>query len=150
MILIAHRGLYDGPDPSRENHPDQIEKTLKLGFEAEIDIRWIDGEWWLGHDEPTYKVDVSFFGHAGLWLHCKNAQALFRIPEVPNTHYFWHQEDHFTLTSRGIIWTYPGHMIDPKRGVLVQPEWNKNWKPERPPTCLGVCSKYVADIRAVL
>ena len=25
-----------------------------------------------------------------------------------NCHYFWHQEDDYTITSKGIIWAYPG------------------------------------------
>lgn len=150
MILIAHRALYDGPNPKLENNPKQIMKTLKLGFEVEIDVRWIEGEWWLGHDEATYKVDAHFLETPGMWIHCKNTQALFRIGEVSNTHYFWHQEDYHTLTSRGYIWTYPGHVVDPKRGIIVQPEWKEGWVATRPPACYGVCSKYVADIRSAM
>ena len=37
-LLIAHRGLYNGPDPWLENKPEQITKALTLGFDAEVDV----------------------------------------------------------------------------------------------------------------
>ena len=60
MIYIAHRGLFQGPDKEKENHPDQIRKALKKRYDCEIDVWWKSDGWWLGHDEPQYKVDSSF------------------------------------------------------------------------------------------
>ena len=34
MKFIAHRGLTEGPDVNLENRPEQIEKSLKDGFEC--------------------------------------------------------------------------------------------------------------------
>ena len=53
MILIAHRGNIDGPS-EMENHPDHIQKALDAGFHVEVDAWVIDGEIFLGHDEPQY------------------------------------------------------------------------------------------------
>jgi hypothetical protein len=60
MNLIAHRGLFNGPNSSWENRPEQILLALKNGFDAEVDVRVIDGEIFLGHDRPDYKVDKDF------------------------------------------------------------------------------------------
>ena len=38
MKLIAHRGLFNGPNKELENNPDQIEKAWNLGFDCEIDL----------------------------------------------------------------------------------------------------------------
>ena len=45
MILISHRGNLMGRDPETENSPQQIRKALSLGFEAEVDVWCVDGEW---------------------------------------------------------------------------------------------------------
>ena len=39
--------------------------------------------------------------------------------------FFWHQQDDFTLTNRGYIWTYPGKCITPM-SIMVMPEWKIN------------------------
>jgi hypothetical protein len=38
MILIAHRGNLDGPNPSMENHPDYIDAAINAGFHVEVDL----------------------------------------------------------------------------------------------------------------
>ena len=58
----------------------------------------IDFEWLL--DNSRY-----------LWIHCKNLDALYALHAQEDLNYFWHQEDDFTLTSQGIIWTYPNKPI---------------------------------------
>ena len=60
MILIAHRGLIDGPDVNLENRPEQIEFVLSKGFHCEIDVWYKKEGWFLGHDRPDYKVNERF------------------------------------------------------------------------------------------
>ena len=52
MHLISHRGNLSGPDVKLENNPLQIQKVLDLGYECEIDVWYIGGDYLLGHDEP--------------------------------------------------------------------------------------------------
>ena len=120
MILIAHRGLLDGPDKDLENRPDQIELALSRGFDVEVDVRYTRAGWMLGHDYEQYSVSESFLARPGLWLHCKNSIALERM--TPEMHYFWHQEDDYTLTSRGIVWAFPGRILPHCSTVCVLPE----------------------------
>ena len=63
MILIAHRGLTDGADRAFENHPKKIANSLRDGFDCEIDVRYINGEWFLGHDGPDHKISYDFFSN---------------------------------------------------------------------------------------
>jgi len=149
MIYIAHRGLYQGYDEALENHPDQLISALAEGFDVELDARLINDEWWLGHDGPTFKVDEDFLLQDGLWIHCKNLDAFEAMNELsPTPNYFWHQNDDYTLTSHGFIWTYPKQPLSEKRGILNQPEWEKNWvETIQDIKAAGICSKFVKAIR---
>ena len=135
MIVISHRGNIDGPDPSIENHPEQILKCISMGLEVEIDVWFLYG-WFLGHDEPQYEVDISFLKKAGLWCHAKNIDALLHL-RLANINCFWHQEDDVTLTSSGFLWTFPGKKLTEK-SICVMPEL---FKPDTS-FCAGVCTDY--------
>ena len=60
MIIISHRGNIRGEVPSRENAPSYIDCAIGNGYEVEIDVRSINGELWLGHDEAQYKVCLLY------------------------------------------------------------------------------------------
>lgn len=106
MKLISHRGNLNGPNPNKENDPQYITDTLKLGYDVEIDVWYIDKKFYLGHDYAKYEIDIEFLLNEKLWCHSKNLDAL---NEMLNNgiRCFWHQNDDFTLTSDGFIWTYP-------------------------------------------
>jgi hypothetical protein len=144
MKYIAHRGLFEGPDKEKENHPEQILTALSKGYDCEIDLWWIKDQWWLGHDEPQYMVEEEFIGKQGLWLHCKNLDALHGLISRPFKYvYFWHQEDDFTLTSNGVIWTYPGKKLT-SQSVAVMPERCPSyWEYIKGRNLIGVCTDYV-------
>ena len=61
MLLIAHRGNLNGPDPINENKPETIKNVINMGYDCEIDVRYINNELFLGHDNPDYKTNLSFF-----------------------------------------------------------------------------------------
>ena len=42
-----------------------------------------------------------------MWCHAKNFEALEYLTRCA-AHCFYHQEDDYTITSRGFIWAYPG------------------------------------------
>jgi hypothetical protein len=144
MRYIAHRGLLNGPDKNLENSPDQIEKVLKHGYDCEVDVWAIYDKWFLGHDEPQYEVPVSFLGKQGLWIHCKNLDALYKLNDLPiHYEYFWHQNDDFTLTSGNFIWTYPGKHLT-RKSIAVLPEINQEyWDYVKSLNIFGVCTDYV-------
>lgn len=146
MKLIAHRGLINGPNKDIENSPNQIEHALSLGFDCEIDIWKIDTDLFLGHDGPQYKIDLSFLSNTKFWIHAKNLEAL-RFFLTTNLNFFWHQNDDFTLTSHGYIWTYPGKSLTEK-SVMVLPEiTEKNLKNTVNGHYYGICSDFVGSIK---
>jgi len=146
MILIAHRGLFNGPDPKIENHPEQIELALSKGFHCEIDLWVIDSDLFLGHDGPQYLINEKFLDKYGLWIHAKNLSALRWLTKT-SLWYFWHQEDDFTLTSNRYIWTYPDKDLT-SGSIRLMPEWkDPELKTILDYHCAGICSDYVEKIK---
>ena len=149
MILIAHRGLTDGPDKAFENHPKKIKNSLADGFHCEIDVWYKDERWYLGHDEPVHAVDYEFLEQPRLWVHAKNLEALYVLGANKSINFFWHQEDDFTLTSMGDIWTYPGKPLM-SNSINVMPEWNDPNFEKVNFNCMGICSDHVRRLRAMM
>lgn len=145
--LISHRGNLNGKNPKRENTPEYIYEALQQEYDVEIDIWFIDGKFKLGHDSPDYDFPFDLIANhsKSLWLHCKNIDALITLNSFPqNTYvnYFWHENDHVTLTSKGYIWAYPGKQ--PITGsIAVLPEiYDDNIS-----SAFGICSDFIANYK---
>jgi hypothetical protein len=108
MILISHRGNLNGRDPYRENSPDFVHKAANAGFDVEVDVWFVGSQYFLGHNEPQYEVDLEWLKSLPLWCHAKNEEALAKLLAA-KVHCFWHENDRFTLTSRGIPWCFPNN-----------------------------------------
>ncbi len=142
MLKISHRGNTNGPNPEKENSPEYILDAIDKGFDVEIDIWVIDDSVWFGHDAPQYGPISEKFIEQILdvaWLHCKNLDAINWLKQYyPNAKYFWHQNDDYTLTSNGFIWTYPGKAAT-KNCIVVSLDENE----ELSYGIYGVCSDWV-------
>ena len=124
MIIIAHRGNVDGPNPERENSPDYINEALSMGYDVEIDLRTKDKRLYLGHDKAQYLVNLEWLykNRERLWIHCKDRESLeFCSSTDMNLHYFWHDRDSYTLTSKAIGWVMVGQ-IPYNNSIIVLPE----------------------------
>jgi hypothetical protein len=142
MIKISHRGNIKGPSP-RENHPFYIEEAIAQGFEVEVDIWLLENSLWLGHDEPQYMTSKTFLDRYKnmLWIHCKNLAALEYFLSLKEGYkYFWHESDDYTLTSNGLIWTYPGKPVTSSSIIVIKDDsFSKEYL-----EAFGVCSDYVS------
>jgi hypothetical protein len=159
--LIAHRGNMNGPNHIEENSPEYIDKAILNGFDVEVDI-WAKGpeKIYLGHDlHKTYEIDFDWLqGRSNkLWLHCKNFEALSLLSNYSYClHYFWHENDRYTLTSRGYIWEFPTWMYPVSdtylRRVLVLPENNSKLDVFFSVECPFdyICSDYVIPISRMI
>jgi hypothetical protein len=105
MKIISHRGNVRGPVGDKENRPSYIDCALGNGYDVEIDLRIIDNELWLGHDEPQYKVTHRWIRERrnNLWIHCKNFEASKQSWIYQS---FCHSGDPFTYTSTGKLWLH--------------------------------------------
>lgn len=141
MFYISHRGNINGPNKKEENKPEYINAAIQNGFDVEIDVRFKNSQFYLGHDFAEYKVDESFLLNKKIWCHAKDVDALHNLKKI-NAHFFWHQQDDVTLTSKGYFWTYPGKLLT-KNSICVLPEVGKDKKID----CAGICSDFIKDYK---
>ena len=120
-----------------------IEKAKKKYF-VEIDVWKIKDSWWLGHDGPERETNEEFISQKGLLLHAKNLEAFKKTLEL-ELHCFWHQNDFYALTSRGLIVSYPGHAAG-SNVICMKPELLSM---DTIVDCYAVCSDYVGVFEAV-
>ena len=149
MILISHRGNLNGKNESLENNPNYIDNAISKGYDVEIDIWYKDGLLWLGHDEPKYKITIDFIKEriSKLWIHCKNVEAIQYFMNHKDVgqycHYFWHQNDDYTLTSHGFIWTFPDKKLSISRNTIcVLPELGYSGNFNK---CYGICTDFISN-----
>lgn len=147
LIYISHRGNINGRNPEMENHPDYIKKALDLGYDVEVDVWYKNNKFYLGHDEPQYEISKELLSNSKLWCHAKNIEVLNKINEFYHIDYFfttincfWHQNDDYTLTSHGYIWTYPNKPIL-QNCIAVLPELYPDWDISK---AIGICSDYIS------
>jgi hypothetical protein len=147
LKIISHRGNLQGPKTCDENSLDAIHNAIKNDFDVEIDLRYVDGNFFLGHDEASYKISIDQLIPIKdrLWIHCKNFAALDELCGSDFNYFFHHSDDH-TLTSRGYIWTFPGKDLG-KNNILVMPEYAMPLNDVFKLAAWGICSDYVLAIR---
>ena len=145
MIFIAHRGNLNGPCPEKENHPTYLEQSINAGYHVEIDLRYENDTFCLGHDYAQYEIEFSWLltHYKRLWIHCKDLNVINLLePDVFN--YFWHENDTITLTSKRYIWAYPGKQSI-KNSIAVLPELHN----DSFVGCIGVCTDYLYVYRNI-
>ena len=148
MRLISHRGNINGRSPSRENHPKYIDIAITQGYDVEVDVWLINGKYFLGHDQPTFKIDESWIAERSgvLWCHAKNLAALQSLSDPDRRiRVFWHEDDRFTLTSNNVIWTNIGEGVC-GASVLVALEL-KDLTQIPNAEIYGICSDYVGLLK---
>lgn len=139
MILISHRGNINGPSPDKENNPYYILEAIFSGYNVEIDVRFDNNTFVLGHDFPQYEVSEEFLKQKGLWIHCKNINVLSKLITNPECNCFFHDTDDVVLTSKNYLWTYPGKALY-SNSICVLPEL---FEPGDISNVAGICSDYI-------
>lgn len=135
MKIISHRGNLNGRT-LKENHPEYIRTALEKGFDVEVDVRFINNIWYLGHDDPEYEVNFKFLQTSNLWVHAKTIQTAAKLFNT-GLHYFYHNNDFITLTSCNYLWTYPGQELTPYSiCVLIK------YPTRLVEGCFGVCTDF--------
>ena len=137
MYLISHRGNINGIQVDKENNPEYIYDAINKGFDVEIDVRYENDKFFLGHDFSQFEISKEFLLNKKIWCHAKTNEALSALQEI-KAHFFWHEEDDYTITSKGYIWTYPGKKLL-SESICVLPEKAKY----KEINCLGICSDFI-------
>ena len=138
MKIICHRANLDDDNKNLENNPIQIKKCINLGFDVEIDVWYINQKFMLGHDFPLYEVSYSFLQNNKLWCHAKNYDGLKNMINNNKINCFWHQNDDYTITSKGFMWCYPNiKLVD--NSIAVMPEIT-SYSIQQIRKCYAICT----------
>ena len=137
MLLISHRGNLNGIQENRENNPTYINEALNKGYDVEVDVRYENNKFFLGHDTNQYEINKKFLENKKLWCHAKSMDTMGAFYKT-KCHYFWHETDAVTLTNKGYYWTYPGNKLF-ENSICVLPE-KSDYKSF---FCKGICSDYI-------
>ena len=108
MKIISHRGNIKGRQPQWENRPSYIDCAIGNGYDVEVDVRYVAGGLWLGHDQPQYRINHKWLEKrkSYLWIHCKNLSAALECRQYQS---FCHEEDDFIYTTTGKLWVHDLH-----------------------------------------
>jgi hypothetical protein len=126
MKLISHRGNIIGPNPNRENSPSYIDTAISAGYEVEVDINYMNGKFYLGHDTPDYEITEQWMTKRrdNIWFHCKNLDAATHLSEISSKfqplefNFFCHTSDSFVMTSTNHIWVHDLTMNLSKKCII--------------------------------
>lgn len=108
--IISHRGYIEGCNQEFENNPDHLEHCFERypWMFFEIDVWKIGNNFYLGHDEPIYKVYLDFLYNKKFYIHAKNLNAFEFLYQNKNANLFrdmfYHDKDDVTMTLSGKIW----------------------------------------------
>ena len=142
MIKISHRANLRGSSDDKNSNPVDAVLAISKGYDVELDIWMNEKGMFLGHDEPTYEIDETFIEDMkeNVWFHCKNIEALgYFVNNMPDAKFFWHENDSYTLTSNGYIWTYPGQTVTNKSIIVLTEPMDLNLFRN----AYGVCTDYL-------
>ena len=94
-------------------------------------------------NNPLY-IDKAIERASYLWIHAKDIQALHSLTQQASSfNVFWHQDDFYTITTKGFIWTYPGHTLTPD-SICVMPErFEGLYSKDELTSCSGVCTDFI-------
>ena len=131
-----------GINPKRENEPFYIVESLEKWFYVDIDVWYKKGHFYLGHDEPQYKVKIEFLQNRKLWCHAKNIDAFYHMVDDEKIHCFSHDKDEVALTSKGYFWSLSNTKITDKSISVMPSDYL-----DLPKNIAGVCSDNIGYYR---
>ena len=151
MIIYAHRANAEGPG-SGENSRLAVEACLDDGLGVEVDVRCVDGQLWVGHDDPLWVADLALLRRPKVMCHAKDVVAADKLSALGLTG-FCIDVDRYALCSDGSVWTnYPCRVVV-SSAIACSPELVGGLEGrraffERVRGCRGVCTDYPREFRS--
>lgn len=149
MKIISHRGNINGLVPEKENRPSYIDSAIQLGYDVEVDLRINNNEFWLGHDEAQYRVELSWMSlrKDKIWFHCKDIESALVLANLDQYYqFFCHSQDPYVCTNNGYFWVHDltGKINDKCIIPLLSKEDIEKYNNNRP---YAICTDFVNDIK---
>lgn len=148
-LLISHRGNRRGMNTDKENSLEYVKEALDEGFFVMVDVWLVGGSHVaLGHDRPKHPVDLEFLKDKRIVCRARSLQTLTFLLHN-EIHCFYFGRDDFSLTTGGLIWTYPGMQLG-IRSIFFMPEFVlSDVSAASNFVCAGICSDRIADIQVI-
>lgn len=141
--FISHRGNIAGKNVALENSQEYVDAALRSGYSVEIDVRFVNGKLYMGHDTPDYEVDISWLEQRReqLYIHAKTVETALHFSTHGGFHFFFHNEDACTITSHGLVWVHPKSEPLPN-SIFVMPEY-RGFSIQEMLDCTAICTDHV-------
>lgn len=145
MIIISHRGNLTGPS-KKENTIEAWYKYCEVDKRGastycELDLWYRNGKYWTGHDKPMESRVDNLLLHEGILWHCKNFDACNQMSLIGSGHFFFHENDPHTMTSKGWIWAYPREQVNAQTIIVCQ-SLESTISTIKDGRAMGVCTDY--------
>jgi hypothetical protein len=141
---ICHRGNVAGPQKELENNFGVLIQRSIQGYRVEVDVWYKDNTLWLGHDKPEYKITLEWLASCKKRLiHAKDGKTFEHLlleagRRAFDLHIFYHTEEDYVLTNKGLVICYPGKPL--LQGSLCMMPERAKYTMEELQKSFSVCS----------
>ncbi len=143
-LHICHRGNLNGPVKEMENNFGVLIQRSLRGMDVEIDVWYQEGQLWLGHDKPEYKITLDWLANCKRRLiHCKDGKTLEYLTLESgkrglDLHLFYHTYEHYAITTKKHILCCPGQPL--LQGSLCMMPEMASYTEDEKRKCFSICS----------
>jgi hypothetical protein len=141
---VCHRGNVSGPQKELENNFGILIQRSIQGYRVEVDVWYHEQNLWLGHDKPEYKITLDWLASCKKRLiHAKDGKTFEYLlleagKRALDLHVFYHTEEDYVLTNKGLVICYPGKPL--LEGSLCMMPERAKYRPEDFQKSFSICS----------
>lgn len=141
---ICHRGVLNTTAKELENNLGVLIQREIQGVAVEVDVWYAEKSLWLGHDKPEYRITLEWLAASRRRLiHAKDGATFAYLLEEAgkralDLHIFYHTEEDYVLTNKGLLICYPGQPLLP--GSLCMMPERASYTPEQLQCVAAICS----------
>lgn len=146
---ICHRGNINGAIKEMENNFGVLLQRELQGHSVEVDVWYHENTLWLGHDKPDYKISWDWLiSSKRRLIHAKDGNTFSYLlresgKKAVDIHIFYHTEEDYILTNKGLVICYPGQPIVP--GSLCMMPERVDYSKEELQEAFWICSDKPTD-----
>jgi hypothetical protein len=142
----CHRGNLTGPKKEFENNFGILIQRSIQGYSTEVDVWYHEHNLWLGHDKPEYKISMDWLASCKRRLiHAKDGKTFEYLlleagKRAIDLHIFYHTEEDYVLTNKGLVICYPGKPL--LEGSLCMMPERTTYSPQELQKSFCICSDF--------
>ena len=153
MLYISYNGIFNGTNFPEIATPNQIGSSLNHGFSCMINIWRVNGQSFMGYDQPLIPVADTFYQGNRFWLSIQNNEMYSWVQSqpakrYPNYFYFPNPAVPTPVATSGGQMIVPGNMPTSTSDIMYLPEIpDRGLLSAVKFRCYGVISNYLTFIK---